>query len=87
MRGGVNAQWQADEHAEQNRQRGQFQGRREHPHDVVDHRVPGEQGFAQVAVQQVAEVHHELGGQWFVQAQFLIRLSVGGCIGVRADDG
>ncbi len=49
--------------------------------------MAGQQGFAQITVQQVTEVHDELGGQRLVQAQFLIRLSVGGRICVRADDG
>ena len=87
MSRGVNTQWQADQHAEQDGQGGQFQRGREHSGDVFDHRMAGQQRLAQITVQQVLEVHDELGGQWLVQPQFLIGLGIGGRVCIRSDDG
>ncbi|MOA25255.1 hypothetical protein D3C78_1459680 [compost metagenome] len=87
MRRRVDTQRQARQHAEQNGQGGQFQGGREDPGDVGDDRVAGQQGHAEVTVQQVAEVDRELGPQRFVQAQLFVHLGVGRGVGVRANDG
>ncbi|MNY13254.1 hypothetical protein D3C86_1463830 [compost metagenome] len=85
--GGDHTQRQADEDAEQDRQGGQFDGRREHPLDVFKHRVAGQQRVAEITVQQVVEVQAELGPDRFVQAHGPVHLVVGGAVGVRADHG
>jgi hypothetical protein len=50
----------AEGDAEQGRHGGKLQGRRKHPADVLEHRVGGQHGFAEVAMQHVAHVHQEL---------------------------
>ncbi|MNP10704.1 hypothetical protein D3C76_1028620 [compost metagenome] len=81
------AQWQADDDAEEDCQGGQLDGRREHPLDVVQHRVAGQQGVAEITVEQVVEVQPELHPDRLVQAHRPVHLVVGGAVGVRPDHG
>ncbi|MNE32299.1 hypothetical protein D3C80_1259050 [compost metagenome] len=83
--GGDHAQRQADQHAEQDGQRCQLDGGREHPPDVFEYRVASKQRVAEITVQQVVQVHPELGPDRFVQAHRSVHLVVGGAVGIRAD--
>ncbi|MCY1411482.1 hypothetical protein D9M71_268700 [compost metagenome] len=83
--GSHHAQWQTDQHAKQNGQRCQLDGGREHPLDVIEYRVAGEQCIAEITVQQVVQVQPELGPDRFVQAHRPVYLVVGGAVGIRAN--
>ena len=71
--------------AEQGADRGQFKGCREHPADILEHRVGGEHRGAEVAAERAGEVDPELHVERLVEAEFEIDLVVGRGRGAVAD--
>ncbi|CAH0268270.1 hypothetical protein SRABI106_02991 [Rahnella aquatilis] len=76
----------ADARTENDRQRRQFHGGREHAQNVLRHRFTGQQRIAQIAMRQPGKVNTELRPQRFIKAELMVNLLIGAVVGVRSDN-